>query len=226
VVGGFVYRGTEIPELVGKYVFAEFGQGLTSGRLFYGIVDPEDPQFGQFFEFINDPLGDIFPVDGDGSFAPLPDRIFSIGEDADGELYLVAGQDPRAHAPSEPGAFIVKLTAGSFLPGDVNLDGIVQGDGFGDPAEDDLAAMRAGWGTILPTDTTVERWQKGDLNQDGQVTIADFGILRGALLAEGLSVPSLDQLFGGTPVPEPATATLALAFAAAVARWRRTTRGR
>ena len=27
VIGGFVYRGTEIPDLVGAYVFADFGSG-------------------------------------------------------------------------------------------------------------------------------------------------------------------------------------------------------
>lgn len=116
VVGGFVYRGSAIPELVGKYVFAEFGQGLPSGRLFYGIVDPNDPDgnVGEFFEFFLDPNGPLFPIDTSGDLVPdaqglLPDRIFSIGEDENGELYLVAGQDPRGHTPSVPGAFIVRL---------------------------------------------------------------------------------------------------------------------
>lgn len=116
VVGGFVYRGSAIPQLVGKYVFAEFGQGLPSGRLFYGIVDPNDPDgnVGDFFEFTIDPNGPLFPIDTSGDFVPdtqglLPDRIFSIGEDENGELYLVAGQDPRGHAPSVPGAFIVAI---------------------------------------------------------------------------------------------------------------------
>ncbi len=136
VVGGFVYRGEAIPELYGKYLFAEFGQRLDSARLFYGIVDPSDPDgnVGDFFEFTLDASGSVFPIDTDGDFTPdefdslLPDRVFSIGEDETGELYLVAGQDPRGAAPSVPGAFIVKLLPS--LPGDFDLDGDVDGLDF------------------------------------------------------------------------------------------------
>ena len=51
--GGFVYRGTAIPELYGKYVFADLGQGFGSSAVFYAIVDPSDPDgaVGDVFEF-------------------------------------------------------------------------------------------------------------------------------------------------------------------------------
>jgi hypothetical protein len=125
VVGGFVYRGTALPQLVGKYVFADFGQGRASGRLFYGNVDPNDPNVGDFFEFVIDAAGPQFPIDVNGDLLPdsqglLPDRIFSIGEDERGELYLVAGQDPRGFAPSVPGAFIVRVVP---EPGGLSLAG-------------------------------------------------------------------------------------------------------
>ncbi len=137
VVGGFVYRGEAIPDLQGKYLFAEFGQRRDSARLFYGIVDPDDPDgnVGDFFEFTLDETGSVFPIDTDGDFTPdefdslLPDRVFSIGEDETGELYLVAGQDPRGAAPSVPGAFLVKLVP-SPRPGDFDLDGDVDGQDF------------------------------------------------------------------------------------------------
>ena len=75
VNGAFVYRGTQIPELVGKVVFADFlGSGGTGARLFYG-----DSSTGQFF--------DILPDNSGGS---LPPTIVSLGEDAQGELLLVS----------------------------------------------------------------------------------------------------------------------------------------
>lgn len=58
IVGGFVYRGSAIPELVGKYVFADLGQGFDYSALFYAIVDPNDPDgaVGDVFEFKLSPL--------------------------------------------------------------------------------------------------------------------------------------------------------------------------
>ena len=118
VVCGIVYRGNEIPELQGKMVFADFGNHLPSARLFYGIVDPMAPDFGTIYEMLIDPEGDLFPIDtnGDGNqdnIGMLPDRIFSVEEGPDNELYLVSGQDPRSFLPSVPGAYIVRLT-GTF----------------------------------------------------------------------------------------------------------------
>lgn len=157
VVGGFVYRGDAIPYLQGKYLFAEFGQLLESARLFYGIVDPNDPHgdVGDFFEFALDAAGSVFPIDTNGDFTPdefdslLPDRIFSFGEDETGELYLVAGQDPRGQAPSVPGAFLVQLLAAP-MTGDFDLDGDVDGADFlawqRNPSVGDLADWQANYG--------------------------------------------------------------------------------
>jgi glucose/arabinose dehydrogenase len=147
VIGGFIYRGSLIPELEGMYMFAELGQGLDSALLFYG-----DPATGEIFEFQIDPTGPIFPEDsGPGNL--LPDRILSIGEDLNGELYLVAGEDPRAHAPSAPGGFIIRLTA---IAGDFNHDGI-----FDCVDADALVAAIAGGSNDLQFDLT------GDSSVDG-----------------------------------------------------------
>ncbi len=77
VIGGFVYRGSEIPELVGKYVFGDFSTGFFNpdGRLFYLDLDT-----GQISEFLLD-----------GTTDPLGLFIKGFGQDADGELYLLAG---------------------------------------------------------------------------------------------------------------------------------------
>lgn len=117
VIGGVVYRGSEIPELQGKYVFADFGNHLPHGKLFYGSVDPNDPEYGEIFALQLDPKGDLFPIDTNGNTipdtdAPLPDRIFAISEDENGELLLIAGQDPRSFLPSVPGAYIIEVNLG------------------------------------------------------------------------------------------------------------------
>lgn len=76
IIGGFVYYGDALPELQGKYVFGDFSLGFFSpnGRLFYG-----DLESGLIEEFI---IG-------------LDDRdlglfVKGFGEDADGEIYLLA----------------------------------------------------------------------------------------------------------------------------------------
>lgn len=77
VIGGFVYRGTEIPELVGKYVFGDFSNSgffTPGGRLFYG-----DLTTGEILEFRLD------------TGAPLGLYVKGFGEDENGELYLLGG---------------------------------------------------------------------------------------------------------------------------------------
>jgi hypothetical protein len=87
VVAGFVYRGSAIPALQGRYVFADLGERNPPGaRLFTGDLATGAIQVLQI-----DPGGASFP-----NGLSLPHRILSIGEDADGELLLaVAGADPR-----------------------------------------------------------------------------------------------------------------------------------
>src|SRR5205807_8096333 len=77
VVGGFVYHGTLLPQLIGKYVFGDFSNGpFTSpgnGRLFYA-----DLNTGAINEFI---LG--------SDDHPLGLWLKGFGEDANGELYVL-----------------------------------------------------------------------------------------------------------------------------------------
>jgi glucose/arabinose dehydrogenase len=76
ITGGFVYRGKAIPELAGKYVFADYSKNFSQpqGRLFYG-----DLSTGETREFI------LAPED-----KPLGLFVKGFGQDADGELYVMA----------------------------------------------------------------------------------------------------------------------------------------
>ena len=67
IIGGYVYRGTEIPELYGKYICADFGEGdeMWSVDVTTGAYE----QLGIF----------------------LPEDIISFGEASDGELFILKG---------------------------------------------------------------------------------------------------------------------------------------
>jgi len=85
VTGGFVYRGTAIPELYGKYVFGDLAirnaPPRVDGRIFYADLDS-----GEIFEFLlplflNDKLPNSLTVHG-------------FGEDGNGELYALVTNTP------------------------------------------------------------------------------------------------------------------------------------
>ena len=76
-IGGFVYHGSLIPDLQGKYVFGDFSRDFATpdGRLFYA-----DLATGEINEFI---LGDLD--------LPLGMFVKGFGQDPAGEIYLLAG---------------------------------------------------------------------------------------------------------------------------------------
>ncbi|MEO9892434.1 Ig-like domain-containing protein [Aurantibacter sp.] len=65
IIGGYVYRGNEVPELVGKYICADYGSGE---EIF--TVDITNGTYEQY-----------------GNFTST--NIISFGEDEDGELYIM-----------------------------------------------------------------------------------------------------------------------------------------
>jgi hypothetical protein len=75
IIGGFVYRGSAIPDLVGKYVFGDFSTsfGVANGRLFY--ADPTDWAIHEFVLGLDDHKLNRF--------------IKGFGEDQNGELYVM-----------------------------------------------------------------------------------------------------------------------------------------
>ena len=101
VIGGFVYRGSEIQQLVGRYVFGDFakridfGQGLfNKGRLFFlnkkevvrdGVKESKIVEFRLFDEDGN-------PIEVDGSTNKLPLAVLGFGQDASGELYVLGNK--------------------------------------------------------------------------------------------------------------------------------------
>ena len=98
--------------------------------------------------------------------------------------------------------------------GDVNLDGVVSGDGTGPAASDDVTAFVDGWLYQQPTHS-VESWKKGDLNLDGKTNLSDFLLLRNALLGSGsgAGAAALSSLLGVNSfasIPEPSSAALSL----------------
>jgi glucose/arabinose dehydrogenase len=139
IIGGFVYRGTKIPQLAGKYVFADH-QGSRDpaepipnlARLFYG-----DLATGQIFEF-------RYAASG----ATLPTRIFGVGQDSFGELYVLGLNG------------VYKVNAVN-PPGDFDADGDVDGADF------------VAWQTNFPKASGATLAQ-GDADGDGDVDGADF----------------------------------------------------
>jgi hypothetical protein len=72
IIGGYVYRGQNIPELYGKYVFGELGFGSPSaGRIFY--TDTVGGTIQEFNYALNAPAA----------------QLYSFGEDRNGELYAL-----------------------------------------------------------------------------------------------------------------------------------------
>ncbi len=110
IIGGYVYTGTAIPELAGKYVFGDFSRSLGSpdGRLFYA-----DLPTGQIVEFR------IGPTDRDLGFF-----VKGFGIDAEGEVYVLASANL---GPYGTGGVVLKIVdlCTSRLIGDVNRDCIV-----------------------------------------------------------------------------------------------------
>lgn len=106
VTGGFVYRGSEFPELVGKYVFADWSREFraTSGQPLQGgtLLGLEESAPDVWSLDVLDVLG-IPPGD------PLDVYITAFGEDEAGEIYVVARRSLEAD-PAAPGGVIYKIT--------------------------------------------------------------------------------------------------------------------
>ena len=98
----------------------------------------------------------------------------------------------------------------NLVPGDVNGDGVVNGNGSGPAATDDVRFFIDHWlderrvNNFLIGDLT-SRTTMGDLNFDGRTSLADWAILRGAHGA-GASLDLASLL--GASIPEPTTVML------------------
>lgn len=85
VTGGFVYRGSAIPELVGKYVFGDLAirnaPPRVDGRLFYADLTTGVIKEILLPQFANDQLPSQLTVHG-------------FGQDGNGELYAMVTNTP------------------------------------------------------------------------------------------------------------------------------------
>jgi glucose/arabinose dehydrogenase len=116
ITGGFVYHGTAIPELIGKYVFGDLAlrnaPPRVDGRLFY--ADLEDGTIREFLlpQFANGILPNGLTVHG-------------FGQDGNGELYALVTNTPSSGnggivylispVPEPAGLSVIALGAGLTL---------------------------------------------------------------------------------------------------------------
>ena len=75
ITGGYVYRGSQVPALRGRYVFADFGTGLL------GVLSPDGG--GGFL------IEQLVRPGGTPAGAPGLLQISAFGQDANGELYVL-----------------------------------------------------------------------------------------------------------------------------------------
>jgi len=99
ITGGFVYRGSAIPELYGKYIFGDLALKTSpvraDGRLFYA-----DLSTGKI---------NAFSLAQFGGSAVLPNglTVHGFGQDADGELYALVTNT----SANGTGGIVYKLVA-------------------------------------------------------------------------------------------------------------------
>jgi glucose/arabinose dehydrogenase len=98
ITGGFMYRGTGVPELVGKYVFGDLAlrnnPPRVDGRLFYADLDTGEIKEFLLPQFANNKLPNGLTVHG-------------FGEAGDGELYAMVTNTPA----NGTGGIVYKLVA-------------------------------------------------------------------------------------------------------------------
>jgi hypothetical protein len=216
VIGGFVYRGSAIPELDGKYIFADFGRQVAAGqvptpaRLFAG-----DPATGQIEELAISLLGEQLLEEDAGGNIKSRQFILSIGQDLAGELYLVVGDDPQFLGTAlETDGRILKIAAAPAI-GDLNLDGDVD--------RDDWAIFRSGIRQDLSGLSLADAYLMGDLDGDGFNNAVDFRLFKDAFNAAN-GTAAFAQMASEVPEP-PAWCTQMIAMVGLVWWWRRKEHG-
>lgn len=116
IIGGFVYRGSKIPVLAGRYVFGDWSLAFlaNNGRLFY--LDESD----EIMEF---------QLVG---MSELGMSLQGFAQDADGEIYVLANS---TGTPFGDTGVVLKITT---KPGDFDANGVVN--------VTDLLRLLAAWG--------------------------------------------------------------------------------
>jgi hypothetical protein len=117
ITGGYVYRGSAIPALQGKYVFGDYGTtaAAPSGRLMG--LEESSPGSGSFT------LTQALPILGGN---PLSTRVISMGRDSAGEIYVGTKSTGGVMALENglPNGGIYKLVAAPVNPAPVVLTAV------------------------------------------------------------------------------------------------------
>jgi len=102
IVGGFVYHGTRVPQLAGRYIFGDFARTFSNdGRLFHLDVGNQVVEL----DLAEQPA--------------LGLSLLGFGQDAEGEVYVLAN---ATGVPFGTGGVVLRI---SGRPGDINCDGFV-----------------------------------------------------------------------------------------------------
>ncbi len=199
VIGGFVYRGSELPDLVGKYVFGDLGRqrvGSQDGSptyLFYGDVDVDGDIIDSTVRRLRIDLSGEQLVSHDPAVITNPAAmsngrsetfLLSIGEDINRELYLLVADDPEnpSAALNPDGRILRLLTATPNADFDQDLD--VDGQ--------DFLTWQRGFGL-----TTGAGLSNGDASSNGMVDEADLSIWQdqyGSISTVSVAVPEPTSL--------------------------------
>jgi glucose/arabinose dehydrogenase len=88
IIGGYVYRGTQSPSLIGKYIFADWSDTFfqARGKIFY--LEQTGPTTWKRMEF-------FFQDD-----KPLNKYIPAMGQDESGEVYVITEKIPGSTIPT------------------------------------------------------------------------------------------------------------------------------
>jgi hypothetical protein len=236
ISSGYVYRGSRVPELYGKYIFGE----VTTGQMFFAdyaemlAADDGDPTTMATiyaFDIVWDNPSDspdqgpqTYTTIGPGGAVLGP--MFQIVERA---YEARGGTDPNlpggANVTNEFGRadiriqidedgelYILSKSDGMIraIVGMAGLSGDFNRDGVVDAA--DYIAWRRDFGKA------VRRYSGADANGSGVVDDGDYNLWRnrfGSVMASGAASGA------AAPVPEPSSAVLLLVLAAPLVFWRR-----
>lgn len=171
---------------------------------------------------------------GDGNFynGTLDDlRVFLWGDNSTVAPGVVGqlGMDYGSFNLGEDNDWIVQKLdeLGVSNVADVNLDGVVMGNGSGPAETDDVTAFIDGWLQVRTVNGyQIGDWvsrQSGDLNYDGITDYKDAVLLHKGLVESGAGGLNFSLLGGENTVPEPATAIWIIAATVglvAIRQWR------
>jgi len=154
ILGGYVYRGTAIPELQGEYVFGD----IVSGLLFHTTVS--DLQLGQ-----QGTIQKIATLGPDGFGTTLLAEVnnsradLRFGTDAEGEIYLLTKADGQVrkivNREATSSLTSTQLESANFLAPNPS-SGILVFQSFNDQLSDHLIQIMNSAGQVVSEHSSVE----------------------------------------------------------------------